>query len=145
VDFAETASNHGKIVIISALSGTFERKPFKDVLDLIPKCEKIKQLTAICKICQGVACFSLRTVSDNRTELIGGGDMYMPVCRECFNFKMNEQTVAQQNKVEAVKFQEDEDELLMLSASTKSPFTPGQADLSSNEKKEGSKLESSPL
>ena len=74
MDFAETASNHGKIVIISALSGTFERKPFKDVLDLIPKCEKIKQLTAICKICQGVACFSLRTVSDSRTELIGGGD-----------------------------------------------------------------------
>lgn len=42
VDFAETAANLGKIVIISALSGTFERKPFKDVLDLIPKCEKVK-------------------------------------------------------------------------------------------------------
>lgn len=44
VHFAENAASKGKVVIISALSGTFLRKPFNDVLDLIPKCEKIKQL-----------------------------------------------------------------------------------------------------
>lgn len=42
VDFAENAALNGKIVIISALSGSAFRQPFNDVLDLIPKCEKIK-------------------------------------------------------------------------------------------------------
>lgn len=87
VHFAENAASKGKVVIISALSGTFLRKPFNDVLDLIPKCEKIKQLQAICKICNAPACFTLRTTVDDRVEVIGGGEMYMPVCRECFNFK----------------------------------------------------------
>jgi len=90
VDFAESAASSGKIVIISALSGTFERKPFNDVLDLVPKCEKVKQLQAICRICQGSASFTLRTVTDDRLEVIGGSEMYIPVCRECFNFKTNQ-------------------------------------------------------
>lgn len=74
---------------MSVLSGTSFRKPFNDVLDLIPKCEKIKQLNAICKVCQSIASFTLRTTVDDRVELIGGGDYYMPVCRECFIFKTN--------------------------------------------------------
>jgi thymidine kinase len=81
------AAHNGKIVIMSALSGTAFRKPFNDVLDLIPKCEKVKQLHAICKICFSQASFSLRTTTDDAIELIGGQDMYMPVCRECFVFK----------------------------------------------------------
>lgn len=91
VTFAEDAASEGKIVIMSVLSGTSFRKPFNDVLDLIPKCEKIKQLNAICKICSSSASFTLRTSVDERVELIGGGDLYMPVCRECFNFKTNQQ------------------------------------------------------
>lgn len=75
-------------MVISALSGTFEQKPFNNVLDLVPKCEKLKQLHAICKICYGVAPYSLRIAGlDAGDELIGGGDMYMPVCRECYVFK----------------------------------------------------------
>ena len=77
VSFAENA----------ALCGTSFRKPFNDVLDLVPKCEKIKQLNAICKICYYKASFSLRTCVDDNVELIGGEDLYMPVCRECFIFK----------------------------------------------------------
>ena len=49
---------------MSVLSGTSFRKPFNDVLDLIPKCEKIKQLNAICKICSSSASFTLRTTVD---------------------------------------------------------------------------------
>lgn len=82
------AATAGKIVVISALSGTFEQKPFNSVLDLVPKCEKIKQLHAICKICYGIAPYSLRIAKhDAGDELIGSHDMYMPVCRECFVFK----------------------------------------------------------
>ena len=72
---------------MSVLSGSSFRKPFNDVLDLIPKCEKVKQLHAICKVCNYPASFTLRTTVSDQIELIGGGELYMPVCRECFNFK----------------------------------------------------------
>lgn len=44
VTFAENAAEHGKIVITSALGGSSFREPFNSILDLVPKCEKIKQL-----------------------------------------------------------------------------------------------------
>ena len=72
---------------MSALSGTAFRKQFNDVLDLIPKCEKIKNLHAICKICFAQASYTLRTVNSDELELIGGVETYMPVCRECHVFK----------------------------------------------------------
>jgi thymidine kinase len=52
VEFAELAANSGKIVIVSSLGGTFHRGVFSKVLELIPKCEKIKKLAAICRICK---------------------------------------------------------------------------------------------
>lgn len=81
-------------MIIAALSGTAFRKPFNDVLDLIPKAEKVKFLTAICKLCGHTAAFSKRKNDNNnsscdkdRVELIGGGETYTPLCRECYWFK----------------------------------------------------------
>lgn len=52
VEFSEKAAENGKIVIISALGGTYLREGFNSILDLVPKAEKIKQLHAICKLCQ---------------------------------------------------------------------------------------------
>ena len=52
VDFSEKAANAGKVVVVSSLQGTFLRGAFPSVLALIPKCEKIKKLTAICKLCK---------------------------------------------------------------------------------------------
>ena len=42
VEFCEKASQFGKIVIVSALSGTYLREGFNSILDLVPKAEKIK-------------------------------------------------------------------------------------------------------
>jgi len=53
VNFCEFAAHAGKIVIVSALSGSYQREGFNDILDLVPKAEKIKQLHAICKLCFG--------------------------------------------------------------------------------------------
>jgi thymidine kinase len=85
VSFSENAANNGKIVIISALDGTFQRKNFGSILDLIPLAEKVKKLAAICKICGFNASFTFRTVLNDQIELIGGDSMYIPLCRECFN------------------------------------------------------------
>lgn len=83
VEFAEQAANNGKIVIVSSLGGTFLRGTFNNIIDLIPKAEKIKKLAAICKLCKSSASFTFRTADENDQSLIGGEEKYMPVCREC--------------------------------------------------------------
>lgn len=75
----------GKVIIISALDGTFLRTGFENILQLIPKAEKVKKLAAICKQCNSNAYFTFRTSQDQALELIGGVEAYMPLCRECFN------------------------------------------------------------
>lgn len=84
VEFCEAAANGGKIVIVSALDGTFQRKPFGNVLSLIPMAESVVKLKAVCMVCGKDAAFSKRIVDDQETELIGGSDMYIAVCRKCF-------------------------------------------------------------
>lgn len=85
VPVCEEAANKGKIVIVSALDGTFQRKPFGAVLDLVPKAEVVSKLTAVCMICFRDAAFSKRIVQcGSEVEVIGGTDKYISVCRECF-------------------------------------------------------------
>lgn len=40
------------------------------------------KLSARCELCGNRAHFTLRKTSDTQTELIGGSDVYMPVCRQ---------------------------------------------------------------
>ena len=87
-DIAEAAdalANQGKIVVVSALDGTFERKPFDSILSLIPLAESVHKMTAVCKLCFRTAHFSKRTTNDTAVEVIGGEDMYIPVCRSCYH------------------------------------------------------------
>lgn len=75
-----------KRVIVSALDFTFEGKPFGDVHKLV--CERIDKLTAVCGVCRGdSAIYSYRMVGDSQEELIGGHELYTPLCRMCFTQK----------------------------------------------------------
>jgi len=40
-------------------------------------------LSAICKLCKTAASFTFRTADKNCVNMIGGADMYMPLCRDC--------------------------------------------------------------
>lgn len=94
VEFSETAANEGKIVIMSALNGTWQKRGWENILELIPLCEKVKKLSAICKICSMNANFTFRTCSGSSQEMIGGSEIYMPLCRECYNEKSKQQILA---------------------------------------------------
>jgi len=83
VEFAEYFANNGKIVIVAALDATFQRKPF-DVIGLLPIAEKITKLTAVCVVCSADAPFTQRLSGGSQVELIGGTELYRPVCRKCF-------------------------------------------------------------
>ena len=84
LEFCEQQANNGKIVIVSALDGTFERKRFNSVVDLIPLCESVVKLSAVCTICGATASFSMRTSSDKQVEIVGGSELYTAVCRKCY-------------------------------------------------------------
>lgn len=81
---AENLANKGKIIIIAALDGTFQRLPFNKICDLIPLCEKVIKLNAVCKKCFGNASFSKRITNEKEIEIIGGLEKYQPVCRKCY-------------------------------------------------------------
>jgi thymidine kinase len=71
--------------VISSLQGTFFRQAWGNISELIPKCESVIKLSAICKLCKDKASFTFRTADQNCKTLIGGAEMYMPLCRDCHN------------------------------------------------------------
>ncbi|KAG5506140.1 hypothetical protein GH5_05823 [Leishmania sp. Ghana 2012 LV757] len=85
VEFCNTAADAGKVVMVSALDGDYRRKPFGQICELVPYCEAVDKLTAVCMMChEQPACFTRRTVNVEQQELIGGADMYIATCRECY-------------------------------------------------------------
>jgi thymidine kinase len=73
-----------KKVIAAGLDGDFERKPFGDVLRLIPYANNVKKINALCTICKDgtQACFSKRITKSKDKTLVGSKDVYVAVCRQ---------------------------------------------------------------
>jgi len=84
VEFVDILVNkHKKKVYVCGLDGDFNMRKFGKILDLIPMCDKVEKLRAICNICKKRAAFTKRITDDTKQEIIGGAEMYIPVCREC--------------------------------------------------------------
>ena len=64
VEFSEKMANHGKTVIIAALDGTFQRKGFSTILELVPLAEHIIKLNAVCMNCFGEGSYTKRISAD---------------------------------------------------------------------------------
>lgn len=56
----------------------------RQVLFLVPHADVVTKKSGLCKGCSQPSLFSLRTVADSRTELVGGGEAYQPTCRLCY-------------------------------------------------------------
>lgn len=86
-DFVKNAADKDKkIVIVAGLDGDSNREIFGDILRLIPLCDTITKLSALCVVCQDgtPANFSKRIVDVKGQELIGSNREYIPVCRRHF-------------------------------------------------------------
>jgi thymidine kinase len=82
-------------VIVSGLDGDFQRNPFAEMMKLIPIADTVLKLSAVCIICHRDAIHSHRKITDTKIELVGGSDMYMPVCRKCYQrLNKNKNTVS---------------------------------------------------
>jgi thymidine kinase len=85
-DFAlEAVEVHNKEVIVVGLDGDSSRRPFGQILDLIPFADSIHKMTALCTHCgNGTAgLFSYRkpSAASNEQINVGAQDQYEPLCR----------------------------------------------------------------
>ncbi|CAM6081868.1 unnamed protein product [Calypogeia fissa] len=84
-EFCQHAADfEGKTIIVAGLDGDFLRRKFGSTLDLIPVADSVVKLSSRCEICGRPAIFSFRKTLETHTELVGGADVYMPVCRQHF-------------------------------------------------------------
>jgi len=77
-----------KSVYIAALDGDFKQNCFGDIPYLIPHCDKLTKLTALCTQCikSGIigipAPFTYRITNETEQTVVGTTN-YIPVCRKC--------------------------------------------------------------
>ena len=78
---------HGKKVILFGLDGDYLRRPFANLLELIPYCDSVEKLKALCSKCRDgtTASFTHRhdSTTDTAVKLIGAADKYETLCRKC--------------------------------------------------------------
>ena len=78
-----------KKVYVCGLDGDFQRREFGSILKIIPLCDEIVKLKAICKICKnqdGIFTFRL---SNEKEQTVIGCDNYTALCRNCYNLRKN--------------------------------------------------------
>lgn len=74
-----------KSVYIYGLDGDYSREKFGEILDLIPLCNKVKKLTALCNICKdGTKAYFTKRLSDEKVQKVIGNNNYIAVCRNCY-------------------------------------------------------------
>jgi len=86
-DAAETCdawANSGIIVEACGLNGDFKRRPFEQISRLIPLCESINHICAVCKVTGEDAPFSKRLSNEEEQEVVGGADKYTSVSRAVY-------------------------------------------------------------
>lgn len=81
--------NYDIIIYIFGLDADFNRNKFGQILDLIPYCDSVEKLNAFCVSCKNnyintKAIYSFRTTHSDSQILIGSGESYIPVCRNCY-------------------------------------------------------------
>jgi len=83
-----------KVVYVAGLDGTYRREPFGQILQLIPYCDTVVKLHAVC---QGCGCSQIQPVNALFTQAlfeqpvashtqinVGGAEKYKSVCRLCY-------------------------------------------------------------
>ncbi len=75
-------------IVVSGLDGDAQRRPFGQLLELVPHAEELVRLSAYCTMCADgtVAHFSKKIAGISAEQVeIGAADKYIPVCRRHYN------------------------------------------------------------
>lgn len=80
-----------KKVYICGLNGDFKQKKFGSILDVIPLCDDLVKLDALCGHCKKkYGIFTYRLTNEEEQTVIGS-DNYLPVCRGCYHYLTNKE------------------------------------------------------
>jgi thymidine kinase len=92
VRFCEVLANNGSTIIVAGLDGDSHRKPFGELLQLIPLSERVTKLSAICDFenCKNNASFTFRMSDDSNIVVVGGADMYKAYCRKHYMMEQSD-------------------------------------------------------
>jgi thymidine kinase len=80
-------------IIIAGLDLTFRKEPFGQMRDIMNIADETIQLSAMCDSCNGKAYYTYRKTEfldeteKNQTILVGGNQLYIPLCEQCFDIK----------------------------------------------------------
>ena len=83
-DFTQYSVNKmNKIVYIAGLNGDYKQHLIGDIYKLIPMCDTLVKLSALCVICKDgtPAHFTKRIDGKESQIVVGSTDSYIPVCR----------------------------------------------------------------
>ena len=85
-EFVKKALADNKTIFVVGLNGDSNQMNFGDIHKLLPLCDDIELLKACCKICmdETSALFSKRISLEEGQVCVGGGEEYIPVCRNHF-------------------------------------------------------------
>ena len=74
----------GKHVVVGGLDGDCFRKPFGQILQLIPLADRVTKLNSLCKECGDgtIGLFTFRKTGSKEVIEVGGMDAYEPLCRK---------------------------------------------------------------
>ena len=86
---SQLVDNHNKKIIMAALNGDSDRRPFGEIIYLVPQADSIVKLEPFCQICASrhkitPAIFTKNIVDKTDTIMIGGKETYAAVCRSCY-------------------------------------------------------------
>jgi thymidine kinase len=91
VEFAtRMVEQQHKKIYICGLDGDFKREKIGKLIDLIPISDTVIKLHALCGKCKDGtrAPFSFRNSNSTKQVLIGADDIYVPLCRRCYQAEL---------------------------------------------------------
>ena len=78
---------YNKHIIVIGLDGDYDdRNNFGDIHRLLPLCDDIIKLKALCSVCKDgtLGIFSKKIVNSSQVVDVGSVDKYIAVCRACY-------------------------------------------------------------
>ncbi len=94
IDVAQELANRGVRVIVAGLDTDYLGKPFGPIPGLMAIAEDVQKVHAICVKCGNLANHSHRLSASKQLVVLGEKDVYEPLCRDCFNKALAEESSA---------------------------------------------------
>ena len=88
IDHRALFPNTTILLYMAALDSTFKRQMWPEIVEVLPLCNGVRKLTAICGTCQQrEAQLTRRDVDSAELELIGSKESYTSTCFICHNIQ----------------------------------------------------------